>query len=101
MAAPLFSSIQPSDLFSKFKPESRFWKILNFPLQRVIVIALFLVPIMAINGVVVFSIKAFELNLKGAWNENVLVEDTAPAFHQQTCGSHGRPAPCCIDVIID
>jgi len=56
MAAPLFSSIKASDLFSKFKPESRFWKILNFPLLRIIVIALFLVPIMALNAVVVFSI---------------------------------------------
>jgi hypothetical protein len=52
MATHLFSSIQASDLFSKFKPDSRFWKILNFPLMRIIVIVLFLVPIMAINGVV-------------------------------------------------
>ena len=56
MTTPLFSSIRPSDLFSKFKPESRFWKTLNFPLIRIVVIALFLVPIMAINGVVVFSV---------------------------------------------
>ena len=56
MVASLFSSIQPSDLFSKFRPESRFWKILNFPLMRILVIALFLVPVMAANGAIVFGV---------------------------------------------
>jgi membrane protease YdiL (CAAX protease family) len=56
MATTLFSSIKPSDLFSRFKPKTRFWKILNFPLMRIIVIALFIAPIMAINGVVVLGV---------------------------------------------
>jgi membrane protease YdiL (CAAX protease family) len=56
MAATLFSSIKPSDLFSRLKPKARFWKILNFPLMRIVVIALFLVPIMAINAAVVLGV---------------------------------------------
>lgn len=52
----LNSSIQPEELFSKFVPASLIGRFFHFPLFRIFVILLFLVPILLINSVVVFQV---------------------------------------------
>ncbi len=52
----LKSNIQPEELFSKFVPTSLLGRFFHFPLSRVFVILLFLVPILLINSVVVFQV---------------------------------------------
>ena len=54
----LSSNIKPEELFSRFSPASITGRVFNFPLARIIVIALFLVPIVILNSVIVMQVIA-------------------------------------------
>lgn len=56
MTIPFKTVIRPADLYSKFQPKGRVSRFFNFPLVRVAVIAIFLVPVMALNALVVFQV---------------------------------------------
>jgi len=61
MPARSFLSIDPRDLFSNVRTTSRLGAILQFPLVRAVVAVLFLLPVLAINTVVVlYVIEQFE-----------------------------------------
>lgn len=50
------SPIGPADLFSRYTPKGKVSRLFHFPLARVFVIALFLVPVFAFNAVLVFQV---------------------------------------------
>jgi membrane protease YdiL (CAAX protease family) len=50
------TAIAPTDLFSKYAPKGRLARLFHFPLVRVLVVALFLVPVFALNVVIVFQV---------------------------------------------
>jgi membrane protease YdiL (CAAX protease family) len=54
----LSSNIKPEELFSRFLPTSITGRVFNFPLARIIVIALFLVPVVILNSVIVMQVIA-------------------------------------------
>jgi membrane protease YdiL (CAAX protease family) len=56
MTIPFNSAINPADLFSKLLPNGRVARLFHFPLARVFIVAIFLVPIMAINALVVYQV---------------------------------------------
>ena len=56
MTIPFNTSIKPADLFSRFLPNGKIARLFHFPLLRFAVIALFLVPVMALNALVVFQV---------------------------------------------
>jgi membrane protease YdiL (CAAX protease family) len=49
-------NIQPDSLFSNFRPKQKIGRLLNFPLTRIFVIALFLAPFMLVNALVVLQV---------------------------------------------
>ena len=50
------TAIMPSDLFSRAAPRGRLARLFHFPLARVLVIVLFLVPVFALNVLLVFQV---------------------------------------------
>ena len=50
------TAVKPTDLFSKSVPQGKIAKVLHFPLVRFAVVALFLVPVFAVNAVVIFKV---------------------------------------------
>ncbi|MCW8885287.1 MAG: hypothetical protein OQK12_08515, partial [Motiliproteus sp.] len=50
------TAIKPADLFSKMSPQGRVARLSHFPLVRVFVVALFLVPVFAFNVLLVFQV---------------------------------------------
>jgi membrane protease YdiL (CAAX protease family) len=56
MIAARPTAIAPGDLFSRFSPRRRLSRLFHFPLARVFVIALFLVPVFALNAILVFQV---------------------------------------------
>ena len=56
MTIPFNTTIKPTDLFSKSLPRGKMTRLLHFPLTRFVVIALFLLPVMGFNALVVFQV---------------------------------------------
>jgi len=55
------AGVNPVDLFSRFQPAGKVKRLFNFPLARVVVVAIFLLPVFLLNTLVVlFVIERFE-----------------------------------------
>jgi len=53
---PFNTPIKPADLFSNNDAKGRVARLFHFPLVRIVVIAIFLAPVMALNGLVVLQV---------------------------------------------
>ncbi len=56
MTIPFNTAIKPADHFSNFFPGGKVARVFNFPLMRVLVFAVFVLPVFVLNSLVVFLV---------------------------------------------